>query len=93
MHVIDLIAKVVLIALAGAFIAGVLAGGGVMAYAVYRDFLVRDEYDSLFATGPHGRNALAVLRPWFRRLILLWVSVLATAVIWILIHMLFASSS
>jgi hypothetical protein len=91
-HVIDLIAKFVLITFACAFIAGVFAGMAVIGYAVCRDFLVRDEYDSLFSVGPHGRNALAFLKQWFRRLILLWVGAFVTGITWILIHILFASS-
>ena len=90
MHIVDFIAKVVLSALAGAFIAGVIASMAVLAYAFYRDFLVRDEYDS-FDLGPHGRNALTILKPWFRRLILVWVGALSTGLMWILMHILFAT--
>ena len=89
MPVIDLIAKVILSALAAAFMAGVIAGMAVLGYAFYRDFLARDEYDSLFDVGPHTRAALTILKPWFRRLVLVWVGVLATAIMRTLVYILF----
>ena len=93
MHVIDLVAKVVLITLTGCFMFSVVAGMAVIGCAVYRDFQSHDEYDVSFTIGTHGRRALAVLKPWFRRVVLLWASILLTAILWTVIHIFFASSS
>jgi hypothetical protein len=92
-HVIDLIAKVVLITLAGGFMLSVIAGMVVIAYAVYRDAFVRGEDDSSFALGPNGRNALAMLWPWFRRLLFIWVCALVIGLTCVLIHVLVAHST
>ena len=89
MQLIDLIAKVILSALAAAFIAGVISGMAVLGYAIYRDFLARDEYDSLFDVGPRTRDALMILKPWFRRLVLVWVGMLATAIMRTIVYILF----
>jgi hypothetical protein len=92
-HVIDVIARVVLITLVIAFMFGCVVGLAVGGYAVIRDSFGRDEDHSLSLVGPHSRRALDFLMPWLRRLFLVWFVAVATALTWVLIHKLFASSA
>ena len=64
---------------------------GVIAYGLYLDFQERDEYTSLFDVGPHSRRVVETLKPWSRRLFLLWASALGIVAVWILIHALVGS--
>ena len=90
-HVIDVIVRIVLIALWIAFMAGVLVGLAVIACAVIRDSFVRDgEFDTSSAMGPHGRKARDFLVRWLRPMFFIWLAAVGTAMLWLLIHALFA---
>ena len=86
MQVVDAVVRLLLKVLALIFMLGVLSSMAVIGQAVLRDALDPSPDRSLFTIGPHGRNALAVLKRWMRPLLFVWATSLLIGVAWIVIH-------
>ena len=82
MELIDTVFRILLLTLAGIFVAGVLLVGVLICVSVCRAFF--SSHAGVFDS--RSREAAAIVRPLLRRLTRVWWATLILAITWLLLH-------